>query len=392
LYKTKNAAQDAHEAIRPTDVSKTPDVAQLSGDQHNIYRLVWAKFVASQMKSAVYDTVNVDVTTSSGHLLKAEGKVLKYSGWLDIAGEFTKKDKDVKLPKLVVGDSLVLVPPKVKVEKKATKPPSRFNDRTIIKEMEKKDIGRPSTYASIIARIFGRNYVKREKSGFVPTELGCRVVDDLKGQFSFMDYKYTAQMEKQLDKMSEGNLDYIEMLTAFFTPFKEEFRKAQNSQGQDAGIKCPECQDGMTVRHGKYGYFASCVKYPDCKGSMSGTVKDGKFISKPGKKREAIPDIKCPECDGEMYRFDGKFGPIYLCTKYPKCNGKRKIPFGKKCNKCGGEFYLTVFDDEPKLACMEYPDCKNIVPIPKGAKLDWTPPGKVAAPKKLHRRVEKVLK
>ena len=396
VYKNKDASQDAHEAIRPTDVALTPTLAKtkMSGDDLSIYNLIWNRFVTSQMKPAIYDTIDVDVETSSGHLLKAEGKTLKYKGWLEIGEEFVKADKDVVLPDLNKGDEVYLITPGVKVQESQTKPPARYNDGTIIKELRRRGIGRPSTYAAIIGVIFGRDYVKRNKNGFVATELGCKVVDDLKQYFSFMDYEYTAKMEKQLDDISDGKLKYLDMMNEFYDGFSKEVRVAQGSQGQDAGISCPECGDRMTIRHGKFGFFAGCVKYPDCKGTVSGIIQDDKFIPKAnGKQRDPIPGLKCPKCGAEMYRLDGRFGPMHLCITYPKCDGKRKIPFGKKCSDCGGELYLTVFNGEPKLACMNFhaKGCRHVEDPPKGSDLGWVPPEKVA-PKKMDRKVDRVLK
>jgi DNA topoisomerase I len=388
VYKNKDAAQDGHEAIRPTDIARLPDRAGLTGDQHNIYHLIWVRFVCSQMKPAVYATLCVDISTNVNHKLKAEGKELMDEGWLAIGKGFAKLDKDVILPSLQVDDELVLVPPKVKAEQKKTQPPSRYNDGTLVKELEKKEIGRPSTYASIIARISSRKYVKKVKAGFEPTELGCRVVDDLKDSFSFMDYKYTARMEKLLDKMAQGKLGYVAMLEEFFKGFQDEYRKASNAQGMEAGISCPECGEKTYVRHGKYGYFAGCVRYPDCKGLVGVRIENGKVIPNP--RHEVVEGVTCPKCGAGMVKRDGRFGPFYSCEKYPKCTGKRKVPFGKKCS-CGGELYLTVFNDELKLACMEYPQCRNVEEVPKGAKIDWVPPEQVAPPK-LDRKVEKVLK
>jgi DNA topoisomerase-1 len=390
LYKAKDAAQAGHEAIRPTDVDRLPADTGLTGDQLHIYNLIWVRFICSQMKPAIFATTTVDISTNVGHNLRAEGKEQKYHGWLIVGKEFDKgvSKKDVILPSLQVDDELILVPPKVKAEQKKTQPPSRYNDGTLVKELEKKEIGRPSTYAAIIGKISTRKYVKKVKAGFVPTDLGCRVVDDLKEDFSFMDYKYTARMEKLLDKMAQGKLGYVEMLEEFFKGFQEEYRKATNSQGMEAGIPCPECGEKTYVRHGKYVYFAGCVKYPECKGLVGVRIEDGEVIPNP--RHEVVEGVTCPKCGHGMVKRDGKFGPFYSCEKYPRCTGKRKVPFGKKC-PCGGELYLTVFNDELKLACMEYPQCRNVEEIPKGAKVDWVPPEQVS-PAKLDRKVEKVLK
>jgi DNA topoisomerase-1 len=390
-HKNTDAAQDGHEAIRPTDVEEEPDSISLVGDEAKVYRLIWARYVASQMKAAIYDTVNMTVATNKKHILQAEGRVLKYAGWLEIAGDFVKKDKDVKLPKLKKGDDLVLVPPKVKAQQSKTKPPSRYNDGTLVKELKRRGIGRPSTYASIIDKISGRNYVRKLKEGFAPTELGGKVVDDLKQFFAFMDFHYTAQMEKHLDKMAQGKLDYEKMLGAFFDEFKVEYRKAKASQGRDAGIPCPECGDGMVVRHSKYGFFAGCVKYPECRGLMGVRIEGDQVIPNP--RHQVVEGVFCPSCGKGMVKRDGQYGPFYSCVDYPRCTGKRKVPFGKKCKSCGGELHLTVFDGEPKLACMEYHSkgCRNVEDIPEGIALDWIPPAKVT-PKQNPRKVEKVLK
>src|SRR5690606_34433020 len=141
-------------------------------------------------------------------------------------------------------------------------------------------------------------------------------------------------------------------------PFRAEFGKAKNSDGKDAGINCPICGSNMVVRHSQYGFFAGCISYPDCRGLVGVRLEDDQVIVQ--EKHEKISDVKCPECDSEMVRRDGKFGPFYSCSNYPRCIGKMKIPFGKKCSKCSSELYQTVFNNEPKLACMAYPNCKNV--------------------------------
>lgn len=390
-YKSKDASQDAHEAIRPSNPSMDPDSFVGNDDQVKLYRLIWERFTASQMKPALYDTVSVSIKAKSSgksYTLKANGRTLKYKGWLEILAD-TEKSKDTILPLMSEGDSLALVAPKVKLYKKATKPPARYNDRSIIDELEKKGIGRPSTFAAIITKITSRKYIEKKKNHYVPTEVGKQVIDDLVEHFSFMSYDFTAMMEKQLDKMSLGEMDYESVMKAFYKPFREEYQRAKNSDGKDAGIDCPKCGSKMIVRHSQYGFFAGCISYPDCKGVVGVKLDGDKVIPQP--KHEKLSDVKCPDCNSEMVKRDGSFGPFYSCSKYPKCNGKRKIPFGKKCSKCDGELYLTVFKDEPKLACMEYPKCRNVEDVPEGAKLDWTPPSKVA-PKKMPAKVEKVLK
>jgi len=391
-YKNKDQAQDAHEAIRPTHVDKHPDKIALTGDQQQIYNLIWRMFVASQMQPAVFDVVKVTVQASKGHKLLAEGKTLREEGWMFMAKDFIKKDKDVTLPKLAVGDAVELVPPKVKMEKSQTKPPPRYTEATLIAELDRKEIGRPSTYTSIIAKISNRKYVKSTTAGFMPTELGRQVSGDLKVAFSFMDYMYTANMEKSLDKIAEGKLDYLSMMTKFFDEFKVEFQKARNNQGQSTGIPCPKCGGDTVLRKSQYGFFAGCVKYKaGCDGIVNVSVEDGKVIPK-SRESKIDENVKCPECGAGMVpRPDGKFGPFYSCSNYPKCLGKKKMPFGKKCPKCGNELYVTLMINELKLACMGYPNCKHVEKLPEDSKVNWVNYNKVTPPT-YPKKVEKVLK
>jgi DNA topoisomerase-1 len=392
-FKNRDQAQDAHEAIRPTHIEKHPDKIALTGDQQQIYNLVWRMFVASQMLPAVFDTVRVTVQTSNGnHKLIAEGKILRDEGWMFIAKEFLKKDKDVTLPPLVVGDVVDLVPPKVKMEKSQTKPPPRYAEASLTEELERKEIGRPSTYATIVAKISNRKYVKNTSAGFFPTDLGKQVSNDLKEIFSFMDYLYTAEMEKSLDKIAHGKLDYLSMMTKFFDKFKEEFQKARGGQGQPTGIPCPKCGGDTVLRKSKYGFFAGCIKYKaGCDGIVNVSVEDGKAIPK-SQKSKIDESVKCPDCGAGMVpRPDGRFGPFYSCSNYPKCLGKRKMPFGKKCSKCGNELYATLMSGKLKLACMGYPDCKNVEELPEGANVNWINYKEVTPPT-YDRKIEKLLK
>lgn len=388
IYKSKSSAQDAHEAIRPTNVSLVPDQFVGADENKKLYRLIWEIFVASQMKPAVYDTLAVTVKASKGHFLKANGRVLIYSGWLSITQD-DKQDKDVKLPPLKIGDDLILVPPKVKSEKKATQPPPRYAEGSLVKELEKRGIGRPSTYAAIIAKIANRNYVVKTKNVFSPTELGKKVINELSKYFTFMKYEYTKEMEERLDKIAEGNLEYIEMLSNFFSPFKDELQSARASLDKDGGYDCEICGKRMKLKHGKFGYFIACSGYPKCKSTKSVELDGEKITLK--ETTEIAKGVKCPDCNSAMAKRDGKFGPFYSCVKYPKCNGKRKVPFGKKCPKCNSELFLTFFNGQPKLACMGYPNCKNVEDPPPGTKINWIEPKKLKTKSKYSKKMEKVI-
>ncbi|MFA5758047.1 MAG: type I DNA topoisomerase [Clostridia bacterium] len=391
-FANKDQAQNAHEAIRPTDINTHPDKVVLEGDKQKIYKLIWCMFLSSQMNPAIFDVVKITILASKGHKLLSEGKILRDSGWMSIAKPFIKQDKDVILPPLSVGDVVDLVTPKVKLEKSQTKSPSRYGDASLIAELERKEIGRPSTYASILTKIATRKYVKETPKGFFPTDLGKTVVDDLKELFSFMDYTYTADMEKNLDKIADGKSDYLSVMTEFFDKFKVEFQKARGLQGMSTGFPCPKCGDDTVVRKSQFGFFAACMKYKSgCDGIINISIEDGKIYKK-GREEKIDNNITCPECNaGMVYRPDGRFGPFYSCSNYPRCKGKRKIPFGKKCSKCGGELYATLFSGKLKLACMEYPKCKNIENLPDGAKVDWLNPEQVTPPT-YHKKVEKLLK
>lgn len=391
VYTSKGNTQDAHEAIRPTDVYKLPSSVFVSEDEQKVYKLIWERFVASQMNPALYDTVSVTVKSSSGHLLKANGRILKYKGWLEITGDADDDDEgEAKLPILKKGDKLILVPPKVKAEQKFTQPPPRYSEKTLIKELEKRGIGRPSTFAAIMSKITDRSYVSKKSDMFIPTDLGKKVVDNLVKHFHFMEYKYTAEMEEQLDKIADGKLDYLNMLQAFYTPFSTQLKGAYSSNEKDYGFKCDKCQEPMRLKHGKFGFFMACANYPTCKNTFSCEMIDEKPVAKANLELQIVAGVTCPKCGSGMSKRDGKFGPFYSCSTYPKCNGSAKVPFGKKCDKCNNEMYATVFSGELKLACMGYPNCKNIEPMPKNSKVNWIDPQSIK-PKPLNKSVKKAL-
>lgn len=360
IYSTKNkAAQDAHEAIRPTDVTISPDKISLNPEEKKLYTLIWQRFVASQMKPAVYDVMDVIIESSSGHKLKATGRSLKYKGWLEIHSVSSKDDVDTMLPNLKVGDYSVLIDPGVKAQQKFTQPPSRFSEKTLIKELEKRGIGRPSTYATIMSKITQRQYVNIVEKMFVPSEIGKKIIDLLVQHFKFMDCSYTSNLEELLDLIACGKEKYVNMLGNFYSDFKVELKRAVLSKAQDFGQKCPKCGENMILKHGKFGFYLACINYPQCKSSMQCEVIDGKPVPrKKGTYNTPDENVKCPECDSPMLKKDGKFGQFYACTKYPKCKGKRKVPYGKKCPSCGEELYATTYGGGSVLFCMGYPNCK----------------------------------
>jgi len=395
FYASSANSQAAHECIRPSDLDKTPDKVFLTDDNKKLYKLIWERFIACQMEPAIYDTMAITINTSSGHELKASGRALKYKGFLAIATDLMSYKKegdedDIQLPHLSINDKLVLVDPKVQAEQKFTQPPPRYSEAGLVKELEKRGIGRPSTYADIIEKIKGRGYVELKGKIYHGTELGKKVVDILVKNFKFMEIDYTANMEKQLDDIAEGKLTYVEMLDSFFKPFQIEL-KAAYDQGIMEYEEICKCGGKMFVRHGMYGLYVRCINYKiSCNNTFSCDVVDGKVIKKEFV-REAVEGVYCPKCENGMVEKNGKWGRYYSCVDYPHCVGSRKIPFGVKCEKCGvNEMYQTSFSGIPKLACMGYPSCKNIIDIPKGKNVDWINPDDLQS-KKPKKYIKKVL-
>lgn len=322
VYSSKDSAQDAHEAIRPTDVSKKASELFTDKEQIKVYELIWNTFVASQMDSAVYDTMSITIESSSKHELKANGRTLKSPGFLAISKDFDEdSSSDVKLPLLKEKDDLILVPPKIKLEEKQTQPPPRYGEGSLVKELDKRGIGRPSTYGDIVEKIKGRGYVELQGKTYHSTEKGRKVIDFLKNSFKFMEYEYTANMESQLDKISEGNLNYIDMVDSFYSTFNSEMNSAKKAGSEGAEIVCPKCAMKMEKRKGKFGEFYSCIDYPNCKGIIN--IKSEKNTDR--KPEKVYENIKCDACNIGMVKRKGMFGEFYACRNYPKCKEKKKI-------------------------------------------------------------------
>jgi DNA topoisomerase-1 len=348
-YAVKDGSQDAHTAICPTSITQTPDKIYLSDDERKIYRLIWQRAVSSQMKPAIYDMAHISIKTENNHILKVSGKILKYKGWLEIISN--SKDKDSKLPQLQNGEQLFLSYP-VRIEQKATQPPPRYNDKTLIERLETLGIGRPATIAQILGKITDKGYAIKKNSVFIPTELGRKVIKELDKHFDFMQYKYTADMEIQLDLIAQGKLDYITAMTNFYTPFAAQLKKAYIDNIKDYGFICESCGGKMELKHGIFGFYMKCTEAPVCKNTFSCDIVDDKPIKRENKLVVA-DNIFCPKCEGQMCKKDGKFGQYYACVS-PKCNGSRKVPFGKKCSDCGGELYATIHNGQNVLFCMNY--------------------------------------
>jgi DNA topoisomerase-1 len=339
IYKTKSkVAQEAHEAIRPTDVEKTPEILseKLNELQSKLYDLIWRRFLACQMAQAIFDRTEVEILAKNYGFL-AKGQILKFDGFLKI---YPMKFEEEELPELEKGEILEVV--KILPLQHFTQPPPRYTEATLIKELEKHGIGRPSTYAPILATIQERNYVKKdEKKKFYPTAVGILVNDLLVKHFpEIVDINFTAKMEDDLDKIANGEKDWVETLREFYEPFSENLNK-KYKEIRGAGIlektekKCPKCGAPLFVRVSKYGKFLACSNYPKCKYTFD---------------LENSTGIQCPQCKkGEIVKRKSKKGKIFWgCSNYPKCNFVLwSEPTGEICPKCAS----LLIKENKKIKC-----------------------------------------
>ena len=347
VYKAKKTAQEAHEAIRPTDVHRTPDTLKdyLDNDQLRLYELIWKRFVASQMKSAVFEQTTVDID-ASGVKLRATGSVLLFDGYMKVYNSRDTKDK--LLPKgLSKGQLLKLV--ETRPEQHFTQPPARYTEATLIKELEEKGIGRPSTYAPTISTIQERGYVKKDKGVFLPTELGRDVSRLLvKNYPNIINVGFTARMEDTLDEIEEGKKTYVESMEAFYSRYIKEHSKAEKemenlkTEPRPSGIKCDLCGREMLIKIGRNGYFLGCSGYPECRNTKDFTrdEKGNIVVIEPPK-----PDgdsLICDKCGAPMVVKHGKYGPFLACSNYPECKNIMPYTIGLSCPVPGCNGEITI--------------------------------------------------
>ncbi len=335
-------AQEAHEAIRPTKIYRQPEQLKpfLDSSQLKLYELIWKRMAASQMAAALYDTTNVEIKVSNtekqtqGYLLKASSSVTKFPGFMVVYSESRDEDErgdnsdfiGVSLPKLRMGDKLIYLG--ISPEQCFTQPPPRYTEATLIKALEQKGIGRPSTYAPILFTIQERDYVNKADGKFHPTELGITVNNILTAHFpKIVDPGFTAQMEEQLDEIAQGKHAWIAALQEFYPPFQDMLDKAwinleKVSMAQVSEETCPNCGRPMVIKVGRFGKFLACSGYPDCKTTRPYTVKTG---------------VSCPRCGGELVkRISKKKKVFYGCSKYPKCQFTvNRKPIAQPCPSCG---------------------------------------------------------
>ena len=403
VYKNQKAAQEAHEAIRPTSAHRDPaSVKQyLERDHYQLYKLIWNRFIASQMVPAVLEVTRVDCVpqdTRNQYLFRATGTVVKFPGHTAVYQEGTdtepsktpKTDQNTEdeterqLPVLTEGERLRLVAqegqtfPGLSPKQHFTQPPSRYNEALLIRELEEKGIGRPSTYASITSTIQERRYVEKQEGRFVPTETGRTVNDYLvKGFPDILNVDFTSQMEKELDEVEEGEKPWVTAVRDFYGPFSKDMEKAKDLPGPKdtieppTNIPCEKCGRMMAIKWGRNGKFLACPGYqddPPCKNTQNfeklpdGTIK---IVAK----QDMSTDEKCEKCGSPMVIKTGRFGQFIACSAYPTCKTTKPIPLGVKCPQDGGE--LTQKRSKKGrtfYACTNYPTCKFALwdrPVPR---------------------------
>lgn len=330
IYKTKKNAQDAHEAIRPSyaDIHPEEIKASLSADQYKIYKLIWERFMASQMTDAIYDTVSVTIDADK-YNFKASGSSVRFAGFTLVYTESRDEgeDKEIKLPPLSEGEELKL--DSLSPEQHFTQPPSRYTEASLIKILEEKGIGRPSTYAPTITTIIARGYVNRTKKTLAPTELGMIVNSIISEHFKdIVDIAFTAGMETNLDMVEEGKCDWHKIIDDFYIPFEKTLKEAEEKIGnieikdEVSDVVCDKCGTLMVYKQGKYGKFLACPAFPNCRNTKTIVKEIG---------------VKCPECGGDVIEKKSRRGKIfYGCTNFPECNFTSwDKPTDKKCDVCG---------------------------------------------------------
>ncbi len=348
VYKGRASAQDAHEAIRPTMIENEPQKIReyLSNDQYKLYKLVYERFLASQMSDALYATTTVNFD-ANGCTFRASGVRVLFDGFTAVytEGRDDSQEKEVTLPEIKEGDSFK--PVKVDSEQRFTQPPPRFTEAMLVKTLEEKGIGRPSTYSPTISTIVDRGYISREKKLLIPTELGFVVTKIMRENFSdIVDVKFTAAMEEKLDGVESGDVEWVQMLETFYGPFEETVKKASETiervkiEDEVSDIPCEKCGAMMVYKTGRFGKFLACPNFPNCRNTKA-------IIEK--------IDVPCPKCGAALIKRKSKRGKVfYGCEKYPDCDFVSwDKPTAMQCPKCGGMMVQKVGQNGSYITCMD---------------------------------------
>lgn len=368
-YRSKKDAQDAHEAIRPTSAARTPEslAPYLDKDELALYRLIWQRFVASQMMPAIFDQTTIDIAAGDKYTFRATGSVVKFDGFLAVyeEGKDEKDEEDEerehKLPKVEKGEQLNLN--SLTPNQHFTEPPPRYTEATLVKALEEKGIGRPSTYASIMTVIQEREYVEKREGRFYPTDLGTIVNDLLVESFAdLFNVEYTARMEEELDEVEEGKIKWTAALKEFYDKFTKDLKTAEQHmrdvKRQEILTEevCDKCGSKMAIKFGRFGQFLACTNYPECKNTRelakpaAATASNGGTVSAEAAENPYAEEM-CENCGKQMVLKKGRFGPFLACTGYPECKTTRKItksgaaaappkPIDEACPDCGGQLAI----------------------------------------------------
>ena len=376
VYKAKSGAQDAHEAIRPSRIDLEPSLIKdhLTNEQYKLYKLIWDRFTASQMQSATLSTLAVDFN-NNGYVFKASGYSVTFPGYMAVYEEGedeTKRfaddpveERDIKIPDLSEGQ--VLSTDKIVPDQHFTEPPSRYTEKSLIKFLDEKGIGRPSTYAPIISTIISREYVKMDGKTFIPTQLGEVTTKLMKDSFAdIVDIKFTATMEDLLDSIERGENTTEKVLGNFWTEFEKELLEAEQNaektgvktQVEETDIICEKCGSKMIVRNGRYGKFAACPNFPKCRNTKPLETEEKKEEAKT--ENVIVEGMKCDVCGSDMVLRTGKFGAFYACSQYPKCKftKQKNKEIDAPCPKCGSKVVIKYGKSKSAFYCCEhYPKC-----------------------------------
>jgi len=384
IYRSKKDAQDAHEAIRPSDVSHSPEAIEkyLAEDEWKLYRLIWMRFLASQMMPAVFDQTTIDAGArgkdGAEYVFRATGSIPKFDGFLRVyeEGKDQKDEEDEelkhKLPAVNEGETLKFR--SIEPERHFTEPPPRYNEATLVKKLEADGVGRPSTYASIISTIQDRGYVKKETGRFSPTELGMVVNDLLVASFDdIFDISYTARMEEALDEIEDGKIEWRVAISEFYEKFRKDLEHAEEHMEdikrmeKPTGLVCDKCGKPMVIKWGRHGSFIGCIGYPECSNTRELAVDlpdvDGVDLT------DQADEEYCENCGRPMVLKRGRFGTFFACSGYPDCKttkrigGEEKKPdvlLEEKCPQCGSQLALKHGRFGEFTACSNYPACKYV--------------------------------
>lgn len=368
VYKSRAGAQDAHEAIRPSNLAYEPDMLKkiLSADQYKLYKLIWNRFLASQAASAEIETVTAEITCG-GYVFRANGHTVRFNGYLSLYDDAEGEETDHStLPALKTGESLT--EDHLKPEQHFTEPPARYTEASLVKFLEEKGIGRPSTYTPIITTIISRGYVERDGKALKPTNLGEVTTKLMMESFpDVVDYAFTAQMEDELDGIEQGNSTVQDVLNDFYRGFEQNLKKAEEGiqkgdiavQAEQTDLICDKCGATMIVKNGRYGKFAACPNYPACRNTKP--LRKEEEEQQKTEQEKVSTGLFCDDCGAELVLRSGRFGNFYACSRYPECKFTKQITheIGVNCPVCGGKILMkrgkrkTVF-----YSCENYNTCK----------------------------------